>query len=114
MLDAHTIEMPANLNTLTKADAVAYMRYLSVANRRGYTHRRITPDTLARLEDGTAVIAGWLNGDNASASANTALDKVQLLTLFAALIGVEPTIEAARETWGDATLTLGISSCSQH
>lgn len=105
VLDAHTIEMPANLNTLTKADAVAYMRYLSVANHRGYTHRRITPDTLARLEDGTAVIAGWLNGDNASASANTALDKVQLLTLFAALIGVEPTIEAARETWGDATLT---------
>ena len=105
VLDAHTIEMPANLNTLTKADAVAYMRYLSVANRRGYTHRRITPDTLARLEDGTAVIAGWLNGDNASASANTALDKVQLLTLFTALIGVEPTIEAARETWGDATLT---------
>ena len=27
VLDAHTIEMPANLNTLTKADAVAYMRY---------------------------------------------------------------------------------------
>lgn len=67
VLDAHTIELPANLNTLTQADAVAYMRYLSVANRRGYTHRRITPDTLARLEDGTAVIAGWLNGDSASA-----------------------------------------------
>ena len=74
VLDAHTIELPANLNTLTKADAVAYMRYLSVASRRGYTHRRITPDTLARLEDGTAVIAGWLNGDNASGPANTALD----------------------------------------
>lgn len=43
VLDAHTIELPANLNTLTKADAVAYMRYLSVASRRGYTHRRITP-----------------------------------------------------------------------
>lgn len=54
------------------------------------SHRRITPDTLARLEDGTAVIAGWLNGDNASGPANTALDKVQLLVLFAALIGVEP------------------------
>ena len=75
---------PANLNTLTQADTVAYMRYLSVANRRGYTHRRITPDTLARLEDGTAVIAGWLNGDSASGPANTALDKVQLLVLFAA------------------------------
>ena len=105
VLDAHTIELPANLNTLTKADAVAYMRYLSVASRRSYTHRRITPDTLARLEDGTAVIAGWLNGDNASGPANTALDKVQLLVLFAALIGVEPAVEAAREAWGDTTLT---------
>lgn len=105
VLDAHTIELPANLNTLTKADAVAYMRYLSVASRRGYTHRRITPDTLARLEDGTAVIAGWLNGDNASGPANTALDKVQLLVLFAVLIGVEPAVEAAHEAWGDTTLT---------
>lgn len=104
VLDAHSVELAANLSTLTKADAVAYMRYLSVANRRGYTHRRITPDTLARLDDGTAVIAGWLNGDNASAQANAALDKVQLLALFAALIGVEPTIEAAREAWGDAAL----------
>ena len=105
VLDAHTIELPANLNTLTQADAVAYMRYLSVANRRGYTHRRITPDTLARLEDGTAVIAGWLNGDSASGPANTALDKVQLLALFAALIGVKPAVAAAREAWGDTTLT---------
>ena len=105
VLDAHTIELPANLNTLTKADAVAYMRYLSVASRRGYTHRRITPDTLARLEDGTAVIAGWLNGDSASGPANTALDKVQLLALFAALIGVKPAVAAAREAWGDTTLT---------
>ena len=106
VLDAHTIELPANLNTLTKADAVAYMRYLSVASRRGYTHRRITPDTLARLEDGTAVIAGWLNGDNASGPANTALDKVQLLVLFAALIGVEPAVEAARAELARATTNL--------
>ncbi|MBT1164185.1 flippase-like domain-containing protein [Bifidobacterium felsineum] len=105
VLDAHTIAMPANLKTLTKADAVAYMRYLSVANRRGYTHRRITPDTLARLEDGTPVIAGWMNGDNASSSANTALDKVQLLSLLAALIGVQPAIDAAREAWSDLTLS---------
>lgn len=104
VLDAHTIELPANLRTLTKSDAVAYMRYLSVANRRGYTHRRITPDTLARLDDGTAVIAGWLNGDNASAPANIALDKVQLLVLFAALIGVDDAIAAAREAWGDTVL----------
>ncbi|NMM97447.1 lysylphosphatidylglycerol synthase transmembrane domain-containing protein [Bifidobacterium olomucense] len=105
VLDAHTIGLPANLRTLTKADAVAYMRYLSVANRRGYTHRRITPNTLARLDDGTRVIAGWHNGDNASAPANMALDKVQLLALFAALIGVDDTIEAAHEAWGQTTLT---------
>lgn len=104
VLDANTIAMPANLKTLTKADAVAYMRYLSVANRRGYTHRRIIPSTLARLEDGTAVIAGWGDGDNASSAANTALDKVQLLTLLASLIGVEPAVDAAREAWGDLTL----------
>ncbi|WP_342590059.1 lysylphosphatidylglycerol synthase transmembrane domain-containing protein [Bifidobacterium colobi] len=105
VLDANTIAMPANLKTLTKADAIAYMRYVSVANRRGYTHRRITPDTLARLEDGTPVIAGWSNGDNASSTANTALDKVQILSLLAALIGMQPAMDAAREAWGDLTLS---------
>ena len=105
VLDASTSMLPANLNTMTKSDAVDYMRYLSVANRRGYTHRRITPDTLARLADGTPVIAGWANGDNASAPANVALDKVQLLSLFSALIGIDNAIAAAREAWGDTTLT---------
>ena len=104
VLDAQSIELPANLNTLTRADAVTYMRYLAVANRRGYTHRRITPASLARLEDGTPLIAGWQNGDSASTPANTALDKVQLLALFSALIGVEPAIDAAREAWSDKVL----------
>ena len=104
VLDARTMELPANLNTLTRADAVDFMRYLAVANGRGYTHHRITPDTLARLEDGTPLIAGWHNGDSGSSAANVALDKVQLLALFAALIGVDDALAAAREAWGEDTL----------
>ncbi|KFI51386.1 membrane protein [Bifidobacterium sp. UTCIF-37] len=90
-----------NLNTLSDDDAIALMRYLSVANRRGYTHRRITPDTLARLESGTPIIAGWQNGDDSSAAPNVALDQVQLLTLLAVLIGPERAIAAGRTVWGD-------------
>lgn len=105
VLDADTTAKPANLNTLTRQDAIDYMRFLATANRRGYTHRRITPNTLARLEDDTTLIAGWQNGDNFSASTNAALDKVQLLALFAALIGADEAIAAARQAWGDDTLT---------
>ncbi|NEG88574.1 lysylphosphatidylglycerol synthase transmembrane domain-containing protein [Bifidobacterium aerophilum] len=93
-----------NRNTISDEDAVALMRFLSVANRRGYTHRRITPDTLARLESGTPIIAGWQNGDDASTPANVALDQVQLLSLLAALIGPERAVAAGRHVWGVDTL----------
>lgn len=104
VLDAHTGERPTNLNLLTYDDAIEYMRFLDVANRRGYTHRCITPDTLARMDGGIPVIAGWHNGDSGSAGTNIALDKVQLLALFAALIGVDDALAAAREVWGEETL----------
>lgn len=104
VLDGDSIALPANLNTLTRQDAIDYMRLLAAANRRGYTHRRITPVTLSRFDDGTAVLSGWQNGDNLSSATNAALDKVQLLALFAALIGVDESIAAAREAWGDDTL----------
>lgn len=98
------IMQPMNLNTLSDADAKALLRYLSVANRRGYTHRRIGPDTLARLEDGTPVIAGWQNGDDSSSGANVALDQVQLLVLLSALLGPERAIANARVVWNDDML----------
>lgn len=104
VLQGADIMHECNLNTLGDDDAVALMRFLSVANRRGYTHRRITPDTLARLESGTPIIAGWHNGDDASAAANVALDHVQLMVLLAVLIGPERTVAAARRVWGDDTL----------
>ena len=80
------------------------LRFLSVANKRGYTHRRITPDTLARLESGTPIIAGWQNGDDASAAPNIALDQVQLLLLLAVLIGPERAVTAGRDVLGDDTM----------
>ena len=104
VLQGTDIMHECNLNTLSDDDAIALMRFLSVANRRGYTHRRITPDTVARLESGTPIIAGWQNGDDASTSANVALDHVQLLALLAVLIGPERTVAAARQVWGDDTL----------
>lgn len=92
--------LPCNLNTLTVEDAAKLMRYVDAANMRGITHRRITPETIARLEDGTPVIAGWQNGDVASDSTNIALDKVQLLTLIAACTDIDTAIEAALNAWG--------------
>jgi len=85
VLDADSTALPCNLNTLSDDDAIALMRYLDVAHRRGFSHHRITPDTLGRLPIGTPIIAGWHNGDCTSTNANMDIDKVQLLALLAAL-----------------------------
>lgn len=90
-----------NLNTLTDEQALGFMRYLNEAHRRGYTHRSITPDTLAIMDEDTAIIAGWNNGDCASSPANIAFDNVQLLALIASLIGLDRAIACARQAWGE-------------
>lgn len=92
------------LGTLDDDDIVALLRFLDRANRRGYTHRRITPESIARMNDGTAVIVGWHNGDCASSNTNVSLDIVQLLGLLAASVGIERTMAAARSVWSDARL----------
>ncbi len=104
VLDADSTALPCNLNTLSDDDAIALMRYLDVAHRRGFSHHRITPDTLGRLPIGTPIIAGWHNGDCTSTNANMDIDKVQLLALLAALIGVDRTVSAGRRVWGDETM----------
>ncbi|MCI1219985.1 MAG: flippase-like domain-containing protein [Bifidobacterium sp.] len=105
VFNAESIAVPCDLSTLGDEDVASLMRYLHTANMRGYTHRRITPESIARMDDGQPVIAGWHNGDCASSNANSALDKVQLLNLFAAVIGVKRTIAVARRIWGEETLT---------
>ena len=50
------------------------------------------------------VIAGWQNGDYASTTTNITLDKVQLLTLFSTMLGIERTVSLARRAWGESTL----------
>ncbi|MCI1673380.1 MAG: flippase-like domain-containing protein [Bifidobacterium tibiigranuli] len=104
VFEAEGMARPCDLDTLSDKDAAAVMRYLDAANARGYTHRRITPGSLARTSDGAMMLAGWHNGDCASSSANIALDRVQLLSLLASLIGVERTLAAARSVWGDDML----------
>ncbi|NMM99945.1 Lysylphosphatidylglycerol synthase TM region [Bifidobacterium sp. DSM 109958] len=89
---------------LSDDDLTAYLRYLDAAHRRGITHHNIAPECLARMADGTPMICGWQNGDVASSPANVAIDRMQMLTLLAALAGVERAIGAARRVWDDRTL----------
>ncbi|MBB2954679.1 uncharacterized protein (TIRG00374 family) [Bifidobacterium commune] len=95
-----TISNCANLDT----DSMhRYMDYLAQAHQRGYSHHRITPDTLA-LINGEPVIVGWQNGDYASGSTNIAIDKVQLLVLLCSLTDPDLVIQTALKTWGAETL----------
>ena len=99
----HALE--CNPNTMSDHDMELFMTHLSEAHRHGFTHRRITPETLSRMENGQPVIAGWQNGDYGSAPPpNYALDKVQLLVLLGALNGIDRAIACARRTWGDEQL----------
>ena len=100
--DTHLTSIEPDL--LDTDQAGQLMDFLARANSRGYTHRRITPNTLATDNEGHAVIAGWENSDSASSSANIALDRVQLLSLIAASLGVEETVRIALESWGKDTL----------
>lgn len=86
--------------TITDEDVVYAMDYLAKANKRGYTHRRITPASIVRDKDGQVILAGWENGDFASVSSNVSLDRAQLLTVFAVKLGVERTVKCAVEAWG--------------
>lgn len=97
-------------DALDDARMAAYLRYLDAANRRGVTHRNITPACLALTTDGSGkdggepVVAGWQTGDSASTAANVAIDRVQMLALFSALADVDRTIAAARTVWDDDAL----------
>ena len=103
---------PLEPGSLDTDRAKQLMDYLRRANERGFTHRRIRPETLAMDQSGSMVIAGWENGDSASSQANIALDRIQLLALVATMIGVDQAIEAARASWGVKTLA-GLSPFCQ-
>lgn len=100
----HPEAYPCDPHALTDDDLVSVMHYMQRAHDRGYTHRQITVDTLARLENGDLFVAGWQNGDMASAPINVALDKVELLALLAALYGTKRTVAIARRVWSDETI----------
>lgn len=89
---------------ISEDDVANALRYLDAAHTCGITHRHISLNSLARNCTGELIVAGWENGDVASAAANIAADRVQILTLLSCLIGVDETVRAARTVWDDETL----------
>ncbi|WP_241218896.1 lysylphosphatidylglycerol synthase transmembrane domain-containing protein [Bifidobacterium dolichotidis] len=112
MLVFHSTATPTACDPRKLSDdqLVELLQYVQHAHDRGYTHRRITLDTLAQLRDDSGnstprmFIAGWQNGDAASSFTNEELDNVQILALYAALFGIERTIRVARRVWDVDTL----------
>lgn len=104
VFERHSGVEQVDVSKLGDDQALSLMNYLLRAHQRGYTHRQITLDTIARTASGDMYIAGWQNGDYASGTSNIVIDKVQLLTLFAAKLGVDRTVELARRAWGDDLL----------
>ncbi|OTA27000.1 hypothetical protein B9G54_02935 [Alloscardovia macacae] len=89
---------------LSEADAVSVLSYLDAAHQRGITHRHISPNALARETD-HLILCGWENGDLASSATNIAADRVQILILLSALLGIDTTLSAAQKVWDKATLS---------
>ncbi|WP_223852411.1 YbhN family protein [Bifidobacterium tissieri] len=96
---------PCDWNTVKDDDLVEVMDYLAAANRRGVTHRNITPESFARSGTGRMVLAGWLNGDDASSPANVAIDRVQMLAALSCRVGIGRVIRCAERSWGRDALT---------
>lgn len=91
-------------NTVQDDDLVSVMDYLGAANRRGVTHRNITPESFARSGTGRLVLTGWLNGDDASSPANVAIDRVQMLAALSCRVGLGRIIRCAERSWGRTAL----------
>lgn len=117
-----------DLTSASPAQIRELWEQMEQAHRFGITHRNITPscvgiipqeptssdqtmaldkrslESLANGEMGTAVLAGWEMADLASSSLHIAVDRVQLLVMLAATLGVDKTVEVLRATCSDATL----------
>ncbi|WP_414627019.1 lysylphosphatidylglycerol synthase transmembrane domain-containing protein [Bifidobacterium crudilactis] len=90
--------------SLSDDDLRELCRYLDKAIVHGFTNRGITPGSIAKDAEGHCFIAGWQNGDFASSSANSSIDRVQLLTMLACTVGKERAVEVTRDVWGDDLL----------
>lgn len=95
---------PLDLKSLTDDEALQLIETLERAHRNGITHRNITPGVFGRRPDGNLVIAGWTNGDVASSSAHQQIDRIQLLAIFAANLGIDRTVAIARRAFSDKQL----------
>lgn len=103
-LHKNTAITAANTDTISDNDIAHVLRFLDTAHAHGITHRHISVESLARNAQGELIVCGWENGDVTSSAAHIAADRVQILTVLSALVGVEATIRAARTAWSDEKL----------
>lgn len=96
--------VPLDWASLTDDEAEQLIDMLERAHRNGITHRNITPSVFGRRPDGSLVIAGWTNGDVASSSAHQQIDRIQLLAIFAANLGIDRTVAIAQRAFSDKQL----------
>ncbi len=87
-------------DSVTDDDLVDVMQYLNTANSRGYTHRFITPSSIARDWTNHLVIAGWDKADAGSNGASISIDRVQLIAALTRFIDAERVLNAACTVWG--------------
>ena len=91
---------PVDWNVITDDELIEFMRYLDVANKRGVTHRNISPASFACTNDGHMVLAGWQNADDASSAANVSIDRVQMVAALSCRMGLPRTLDCAQRYWG--------------
>lgn len=92
----HPVEQ-ADLSALSDGDVLRLLTDMETAHSHGISHRELTPACIGRDADGTPVIGGWSYGDVISATAHEQIDRVQLLALLSAALGVNRTISLAQK-----------------
>jgi uncharacterized protein (TIRG00374 family) len=79
---------------------------LQAAHSRGIAHHRLTVDVLliSRDEAGAPLVwlTGWSHGEIASVQVSRRLDQVQLLTIFAIIVGRERALNVAASVLGES------------
>lgn len=93
--------LPANVPDDVVEDS---WRQLRLAHDAGLAHRTLTGSRLRLDGDGNLWVLGWETGDIATSELSRRIDQVQLLTMWASLLGVDRAMASATRNLTDAEL----------
>lgn len=96
---------PVQFDTCTDDQIIHLMSDLEIAHQHGLTHRNIMMDYIGQRDDHSLILTGWSNGDVISNTAHEQIDRVQLLALLSAVIGLDRTIKLAHRVMDDKHLS---------